>query len=137
MIPYFGLIHVVFILSNKTMSNSLSSFFQLLSLFPCSSTSTSPSVIAVCLPLLENNFNEQHWNLVNIVSMVAKLGNMFRKQHLCPGSKNDFDFELSGQNIFCFRAAKLFPQYAFPTRLNWETYVSLFIPGRQCRGRPH
>ena len=31
-------------------------------------------------------FNEQHWDLVNIVFMVAKLGNMFRKQQLCPGT---------------------------------------------------
>ena len=31
-------------------------------------------------------WEKQYWNLVNIVFMVAKLGNMFQMQNFCPGS---------------------------------------------------
>ena len=47
---------------------------------------------------------------------------MIRKQHLCPGSKNLFDFR---QKQFFSRAAKLFPQHMFPARLNWEKFASV------------
>ena len=53
---------------------------------------------------------------------VAKLGNMFRTQNLCPGSKNVFD---SRQKHFLFSEQQnLFPQHMFPARLNWETFAS-------------
>ena len=53
---------------------------------------------------------------------VAKLGNMFQKQNLCPGRKNVFD---SRQKHFLFSEQQnLFPQHMFPARLNWETYAS-------------
>ena len=53
---------------------------------------------------------------------VAKLGNMFWTQNLCPGSKNVFD---SKQKQFLFSEQQnLFPEHMFPARLNWETFVS-------------
>ena len=53
---------------------------------------------------------------------VAKLGNMFRTQNLCPGSKNVFD---SKQKHFLFSEQQnLFAEHMFPSRLNWETFVS-------------
>ena len=45
---------------------------------------------------------------------VAKLGNMFRTQNLCPASKN----------IFCFPSSKICFRNKFPARLNWETFAS-------------
>ena len=38
-------------------------------------------------------------------SGLAKLGNMLRKQNLCPGSKNVFD--LKEKNIFLFPSSKI------------------------------
>ena len=57
--------------------------------------------------LLGNLLNEQYWKLVDIAFMVAKLGNMFWNQNLCPGSKNLFDLRQKHflvseqQNFFC------------------------------------
>ena len=66
--------------------------------------------------LLRNIFNEQHCKLVNISFMVAKLGNMFRKQNLCPGTKNVFDLR---QKHFPFSEEQnLFLQHMIPARLN-------------------
>ena len=63
-IPYFGPIHAVFMTyipqqSYKTMSHSPrpSKFFPF---FPFSFTSTSPSAIVVCLPLLGNILKGQY-----------------------------------------------------------------------------
>ena len=47
---------------------------------------------------------------------VAKLGNMFRTQNLCPGSKNVFDSRQ--KHFFVFEQQNLFPQHMFPARLN-------------------
>ncbi len=44
------------------------------------------------------------FKLVNIASMVAKLGNICFKQNLCPGSKNFFDLR---QKHFLFSRSKL------------------------------
>ena len=51
-----------------------------------------------------NTFNEHYWNLVNIVSMVAKQGNISFKSNVC--FREAKMFLTSGKNIFCFRAAK-------------------------------
>ena len=85
--------------SFKAMSNSLSSSFQFLSFFPFSPTLTSASAIAVCLPLLGNIFNEQHWNLVNIVFMVAKLS----KAKFVSGNQKCFFCFRQKHFCFCFR----------------------------------
>ena len=49
---------------------------------------------------------------------VAKLGNMFRTQNLCPGTKNVFDS--MAKTIFVSEQQNLFPQHMFPARLNSE-----------------
>ena len=112
MIPPFGPIHAV------SISNSLYSSFQFLSCFPFSSASTSPSVIIVCLPLLGDIFNEQHWNLFDIVFVVAKLGNRCFESNIYVREAKMF--LTSGKNNFCFRNM-------FPARLNWETFASATI----------
>ena len=48
-------------------------------------------LIVVRCALLANICNEQHWNLTNIVLMVAELENMFWQPVLYPGSKTVFD----------------------------------------------
>ena len=59
---------------------------------------------------------------------VAKLGNMFRTQNLCPGSKNVFDS--MAKTFFVSEQQNLFPQHKFPVRLNWETFASAtMFPG--------
>ena len=45
--------------------------------------SGEPSAIVICLPLLGNIFNEQNWNLANIVFMVAKMGNVCFEITIC------------------------------------------------------
>ena len=61
---------------------------------------------------------------------VAKLGNMFATQNLCPGSKNVFD---SSQKQFLFsKQQNLFPQDMFTARLNWETFASATMFSQQC-----
>ena len=61
---------------------------------------------------------------------VAKLGNMFRTQNLCPGSKM---FLTLDKNIFLFSEQQnLFPQHMFPARLNWETFASATMFPQQC-----
>ena len=61
---------------------------------------------------------------------MAKLGNMFRTQNLCPVSKNVFD---SRQKHFLFSELQnLFPQHMFPARLNWETFASATTFPQQC-----
>ena len=61
---------------------------------------------------------------------VARLGNMFRTQNLCPGRKNVFD---SRQKHFLFSEQQnLFPQHMFPARLNWETFASATMFPQQC-----
>ena len=111
--------------SYKAMSNSVSSSFQFLSFLLFSSTSTSPSAIVLCLPLLRNIFNEQHWNLVDIVFMVAKLGNLCFESNICdPGSEKVFDFRQ--KKIFVSEQQNFFPQHIFLARLNWETFWEMF-----------
>ena len=51
----------------------------------CGYSLNSWSAIVAPLPLLGNFFNEQHWNLVNIVFMMAKPGNMFQTQKFVSG----------------------------------------------------
>ena len=90
----------------------LSLSFQFLFFFPfpflwpaCgSSSSTLWPVIVVLSPLLGNIFNEQHWNLVNIVFMVAKLGNICFDCKICV--REAIMFSTWGKNMFCFQAAK-------------------------------
>ncbi len=59
--------------------------------------------------------------LVNIASMVAKLGYMFRKQNLCSGSKNVFDLR---QKHFLLLWSKICFHNMFPAWLNWVTFAS-------------
>ena len=60
--------------------------------------------------------------------MVAKLGNMFLKQNLCPGRKNVFDFRQ--KHFLVSEKQKLFPQHMFLVQLNWETLASAtMFPG--------
>ena len=47
---------------------------------------------------------------------------MFRKQNLCPGSKNVFD--LMQKHFLVSEQQNLFPQHMFPARLNWKTFSS-------------
>ena len=61
---------------------------------------------------------------------VAKLGNMFRTQNLCPGSKNVFDS--MAKTFFVSEQQNLFPQHMFPVRLNWETFASATMFQQQC-----
>ena len=83
----------------EAMSNSLSSSFNSFPYFY--STSTSPSAIVVSLSLLANIFNKQRWNLVNIVFMVAQLGNKCFESNVCV--RDAKMFLTSGKNMFCFR----------------------------------
>ena len=48
--------------------------------------------------------SERHWKLVNIVFVVAKLGNICFGRKIC--DRETKMFLTSGKNIFCFRAAK-------------------------------
>ena len=59
------------------------------------------------MTLLRNIFNEQHWNLVNIVFMVAKLGNICLcfENNICVREAKTF--LTSGKNNFRFRAANV------------------------------
>ena len=50
---------------------------------------------------------------------------MFRKQNLCPGSKNVFAFDLTQTNFLLSEQQNLFPQHVFPSRLHWETFISV------------
>ena len=93
--------------SYNAMSNSLFSFFQLLSFFPFFAVSHC------CLPVVAGNtFNEQYWNLVNSVSMAAKLGNICFQSNLC--FREAKVFLTPDKNIFCFRAAKFVSATYFP-----------------------
>ena len=47
---------------------------------------------------------------------------MFRKQNLCPGSKNVFD--LRQKHFLVSEQQSLFPQHIFLVQLNWETFAS-------------
>ena len=106
-------------------SNSVSSFPFLFCPACGSSSSTSWSAIVVLSPLLKNIFNEQHWNLVSIVFMVAKLGKkILRTQNLCPGSKNVFDWRgKEEKTFFVSEQQNLFPQHMLHARLNWKTFA--------------
>ena len=48
---------------------------------------------------------------------------MFRKQNLCPGSKNVFD--LRQKHFLVSEQQNLFPQHMFPARLNSEIFVAV------------
>ena len=48
--------------------------------------------------------SREHWNLVNIVFILAKLGDMYFGRKSCVREAKIFF--TSGKNIFCFRAAK-------------------------------
>ena len=48
--------------------------------------------------------SERHWKLINIVSVVAKLGNICCGRKICVRERKMF--LTSGKNIFCFRATK-------------------------------
>ena len=54
---------------------------------------------------------KQNWSS----NIVAKLGNMFQKGNLCPGSKNTFDPRQ--WNILVSKKQNLFLEYMFPTWL--------------------
>ena len=45
---------------------------------------------------------------------------MFRKENLCPGSKNVFE----AKKKFVSEQQNLFPQHMLPARLNWKTFAS-------------
>ena len=47
---------------------------------------------------------ERHWKLINIVCMVAKLGNICFGRKICV--RETKMFLTAGKNFFCFRAAK-------------------------------
>ena len=57
-------------------------------------------------------------------SELANLGNMFRTQNLCLGSKSVFD---SRQKHFLSPRSKICFRNTFPARLNWETFASATI----------
>ena len=68
--------------------------------------------------------SERHWKLINIVLIVAELGN------ICFVHKSSVRetkvFLTPGENIFCYRAAKFVPAtyHMFPARLSWEAVAS-------------
>ena len=110
MIPYFGLIYAVL---SAISCNSHTK--QRVTLFPRPSNSfpSFPSLLLrlrrqpllfACRCCRGNIFNEQHWNLVNIAFVVAKLGNICFESNICVREANMC--LTSGKNIFCFRAAK-------------------------------
>ena len=94
------------------------------------STSPSPLAIVVCLPLLGNIFNEQHWNLVNVVFMVAKLGNICFERNICVREAKMF--LTSGKNIFLFPSSKIGFRNMFLARLNCETFAFATMFPQRC-----
>ena len=110
MVPYFVPLQPSWATFHKQSYKAMST------LFPCSSNSSFhfpflwpacvslPSAIVVYSLLLGNSINEQHWNLVNFVFMVAKPGNICFGRKICVREAEMF--LTSGKNIFCFRAAK-------------------------------
>ena len=108
MIPYFGPVHAVFMSyiqqqsSYKAMTNSHPSYS--FPSFPSLLFHLRRQPLLFALPLLGNIFNEQYWKLINIVFMVAKLGNICFGRKLCVRKAKMF--LTPGKNTFCFRAAK-------------------------------
>ena len=82
--------------------------------------------IVVRCSLLANIFNEQHWNLVNIVFMVAKLGNMFWQPIFVREAKM---FLTRGENIVLFPSSKIscFRNICFPCALTGK-----HLPSKRC-----
>jgi len=89
-------------------------------------------IVVRTLAVVRKHFSmsERHWKLINIVFIVAKLGNICFGRKICvPETKM---FLTSNKNIFCFLAAIFFPQHMFPARLNWETFASATMFPQQC-----
>jgi len=72
--------------------------------------------------------SKRHWKLINIVFIVAKLGNICFGRKSCV--RETKTFLLQAKTFFVSEQQNLFPQHIFPVRLNWEAFASttMFLP---------
>ena len=75
-----------------------------------------------CCPYaLRFSMSERHWKLINIVFIVAKLGNTCFGRKIC--IRKQKCFWLQAKTFFVSELQNCF-RNMFPARLNWETFAS-------------